>query len=145
MEAKQKILTAVDFSELTDKVLDAASNLAQKFGAELRLVYVVEEMTPYAWVSVPNISFDVMELEMDKSAAARLRKLVLEKLPSSLSCSTDVRKGNPAKEIVDCARINGDSLIVMGTHGYRGMEKVLLGSVANKVLQSAPCPVLVVR
>lgn len=145
METIQKILTAVDFSELTEKVLDAAINMARKFGAELRLVYVVEDMTPYAWVSVPHVSFDVLEQEMDKSAGTKLEKLVSEKIPAGLSCSTEVRKGHPAKEIVDCARSEGSSFIVMGTHGYRGLEKVLLGSVTDQVLKSAPCPVLVVR
>jgi universal stress protein A len=145
MEVIQKILTAVDFSDLTDKVLDAAINMAQKFDAELRILYVVEDMTPYAWVSVPHISFDVLELEMNRSAEVKLEKLRLEKLPAGLVCRTEVRKGSPAKEIVDCASSESCSLIVMGTHGYGGMEKMLLGSVADQVLKSAPCPVLVVR
>lgn len=145
MHAIRKILTAVDFSSQTDKVLDAAISMAVKFEAEVQLVFVVEEMSPYAWVTVPHISFDILEEEMGKSAETKLEKLVEEKLPAGLSCKTEVRKGIPAKEIVDCARKEGSSLIVMGTHGYRGMEKVLLGSVAEQVLQSAPCPVLVIN
>jgi len=145
MHAIQKILTAVDFSGQTDKVVDAAISMATKFEAELRLVFVVEEMAHYAWVTVPHISFDILEEEMGKSAETKLEKLVEEKLPAGLSCKTEVRKGIPAREIVDCARKEGSSLIVMGTHGYRGMEKVLLGSVAEQVLRSAPCPVLVIN
>lgn len=145
MYAIRKILTAVDFSSQTDKVLDAAISMAVKFEAEVQIVFVVEEMSHYAWVAVPHISFDILEEEMGKSAETKLEKLVEEKLPAGLSCKTEVRKGIPAKEIVDCARKEGSSLIVMGTHGYRGMEKVLLGSVAEQVLQSAPCPVLVIN
>lgn len=145
MATIRKILVPVDFSVLTDKVLDAAITMAQQFGAELRLVFVVEGMTPYAWMSAPNISFDVLEQEMDKSADAKLEKLVLEKLPKDLSCSTEVRKGSPSVEIVNCAREQESSLIIMGTHGYGGIEKMLLGSVADHVLKTAPCPVLVVR
>ena len=145
MAAIEKILTAIDFSGHTGKVLDTAIFMAGKFGAEMQLLFVVEEMTPYAWVTVPHISFDIMEEEMSKSAEARLEKLVLEKLPAGLSCRTEVRKGVPARELTDCARKEGSSLIIMGTHGYRGMEKMLLGSVAEQVLQNAPCPVLVVN
>lgn len=145
METFRKILVAIDFSGQTGKVLAAAFEMAQKFDAELRLVFVVEDMTPWAWMSIPNVSFDVLEQEMDKKAEAKLEKLVQEELPAGLSCITEVRKGNPAREIVDCARKEASSLIVMGTHGYRGMEKMLLGSVAGQVLQDAPCPVLVIR
>lgn len=145
MEAVQKILTAVDFSAQTEKVLEAAVSMARNFDAQLLVVFVVEEMTPYAWVTVPHISFDILEEEMGKTAESKLETLVEEKLPAGISCSTEVRRGAPAKEIVDCAQKEGCSFIVMGTHGYRGMEKMLLGSVAEQVLKNAPCPVLVVN
>jgi nucleotide-binding universal stress UspA family protein len=141
----QKILVAVDFSGLTGRVMEAGLEMAAKFGAALHLVFVVEDMAPYAWVSIPHISLDILEEEMVQNASAKIEKLAEETIGDSFPYITKVLKGVPAAEIVAHAKREGCDFIVMGTHGYRGLEKRLLGSVAEQVLRNASCPVLVVN
>jgi len=145
MHPVRKILVAVDFSKLTGKVLDAAVIMAEKFSAELNVVFVVENMEPYSWVSIPHISFDLLEDEMLKNAETKIERLVYDTVHDRLPCTTKVLKGIPAAQIISHAKSEGCDLIIMGTHGYRGLEKALLGSVAEQVLKNAPCPVLVVH
>ena len=145
MQTNEKILVAVDFSSLSDRVMDAAMEMAEKFGAALHLVFVVEDLAPYAWVSIPHISMDVLEKEMVQSASAKIERLADEKIGDHFTWTTKVLTGNPSEAIVSHAESEGCTLIVMGTHGYRGLEKRLLGSVAERVLKHAPCPVLVVN
>ena len=145
MQTKQKILVAVDFSSLSDRVLDKAMEMAEKFDASLHLVFVVEDLAPYAWVSIPHISMDVLEKEMVEHAAVKVERIADEKIGDRFSWTTKVLSGVPAKAIISQAESEGCTLIVMGTHGYRGLEKRLLGSVSEQVLKHAPCPVLVVN
>ena len=145
MQTKQKILVAVDFSSLSERVINTAMEMAEKFGAELHLVFVVEDLAPYAWVSIPHISMDVLEQEMVQSASTKIERLAYEKIGDRFSWTTKVLNGNPSEAIVSHAQSEGCTLIVMGTHGYRGLEKRLLGSVSERVLKHAPCPVLVVN
>lgn len=145
MQTLEKILVAIDFSRLTDRVMKAALEMAEKFGAKLELVFVVEDMTPYSWLSIPHISMDVLEDEMAQHAVSKLEGLAEDTIEDRFAYTTKVLRGVPAEQIVTEAESSGCGLIVMGTHGYRGLEKRLLGSVAEQVLKHAPCPVLVVN
>ena len=145
MATYSRILIPIDFSELSQEALRQACDLARRFDAELHLVHVLE-----TWLEAPRLSADSRprfnELLAEQQARA---KRSLDELPDPrLGPKLAVRRvltGNAAREIVKYADASGIDLIVLGTHGRTGMSHWMMGSVAEKVVRLAPCPVLVVR
>jgi universal stress protein A len=136
-----RILVPTDFSRPSELALKYANGLAHQFGASLHLLHVVnrpllaEGLAAEAYISdAPAIGSDMV-----RDAEARLRNLAPD------AASADVVFGYAAKAIVDCASRSGVDLIVMGSHGRTGIAHLILGSVAEAVVRTAPCPVLTVR
>jgi nucleotide-binding universal stress UspA family protein len=133
----QKILVPIDFSDCSKKALQYAIPFARQFEAELVLVHVVEpypmvpEMAPYDFET-----FDDSRLELEA-----LRKGIDDTVSSSVA----LRKGTPHLEISEAARELGADLIVISTHGRKGLVRRVFGSTTEKVVRYAPCPVLIVR
>jgi nucleotide-binding universal stress UspA family protein len=141
-----RILVPTDFSKHSENALAYASAFAEKFGAELYLLHVVQDLAlfiPEAVTAAPPIGPPVEQL----TAAVReaLDRLIANHGLRSLGVHAEVREGNPFYEIVRFAKEQDIDLIIMGTHGHTGLVHVLLGSVAEKVVRKAPCPVLTVR
>ncbi len=141
MDEIKRILVPVDFSENSDKVLDSAVFIADKFGAELEVVFVVQSFDDYSGFFVPQMPMAQFEGEMVTAA----EKKMSEFLGSRRVKTTTVLIGDVGEQIVSHAEETGADLIVMGTHGYKGLERVMFGSVANKVVKSAPCPVMTIN
>jgi universal stress protein A len=141
----RRILVPVDFSPHAEQALKYAAALAEKFGAELYLVHVFQDLAIYQTEVVsgaPPILPPVDQLTA--SARGELDRLVRDKKLRP-PVRTDVVEGSPVEEIVDYAREKDIDLIVLGTHGRGWLAHALLGSVAEKVVRKAPCPVLTVR
>lgn len=143
----RNILVPVDFSALSDAALEQAKLLAAPLDASVHVIHVVEER--YAaglWpvevytAGTPQ-TFELLVREAEK----RMTGLFTEDERRQFRATTDVLVGPPAHTIVDEAAHLGADLIVMGTHGRSGVAHMMIGSVAEKVVRSAPCPVLVVR
>lgn len=140
----RSILVPVDFSETSNKAVHYATELAQEFGARITLLYVMEPVSLREFTAAYPI-----EVENDELVALCKTKL----LNSAEKChaqrdlieATLVRRGPAYREIVDAAREREVDLIIIGTHGNSGLNRLLLGSVTERVVQCAPCPVLVVR
>jgi len=146
MNDVKTILVPIDFSGNTEKVLDAATGMAKKFDAEIHLVYVAESLGEYATFAIPHISTDVLAEEMLQQAKVKMNHFLDHHREKGIKCVGEVLQGDDAaKEIADYASKNKIGMIVMGTHGYKGLEKTLMGSVADKVLRTAPCPVTVIK
>ncbi len=141
----RKILFPTDFSDCSDAALDVLVALASQVGASVTAVHVVhvpEQFGPYeAWV------YDRLEVEQAivKETTAHLESYVKEKVPASIPSDRRVLTGVPDLEIAALAESGAYDLIVMGTHGRGGVSHLLMGSVAEKVMRRAPCPVLTVR
>jgi nucleotide-binding universal stress UspA family protein len=140
------ILVPTDFSKHSDNALVYAVAFAEKFQAELHILHVVQDLAvfvPDMVSAAPPVAPPVEQI----TAAARgaLDRIVRERQLGNLRVHTDVRQGPPFYEIVRYARETNVDLIIMGTHGRAGLAHVLLGSVAEKVVRKAPCPVLTVR
>lgn len=136
------ILIPVDFSKQTGLALGYAHELAQTFGASLDLLHVVEVPT-YPDFYVPfSAALETTAVRQD--ARERLEALA-EPLRSTHEVETHVKVGRTAIEVTDFAETGGHDLIVLPSHGYSGLERVLLGSVAEGVLRRTPCPVLTVK
>jgi len=144
MIAMKRVLVATDFSEFSDAALKYGLNLAKTFGASLHLLHVVTAPLPDP---VRNCPTGVMGEMRDFEANARKRLASLVS-PEELTASRVVAAaicGDPSDEIVRYAVGNDVDLIVCGTHGLRGWNRLMMGSVAEKLVRKAPCPVLTVH
>jgi len=145
MTTFETIMVPIDFSENAPKILATAVDIAEKFKATLSIVYVVQHFEDYSGFFVPHMPINQFEGEMVESAEKKMASFLAENLKSNLPCNSTIIKGDVAEEIIDYAAQNDIAMIVMGTHGYKGLEKVFFGSVAEKVVKTSPCPVLTIN
>jgi len=142
----RNILVPVDFSETSACALRYARALSAAFGSRLHLLHVVENLVAHAWTAevyvtaLPGLLDDVA-----REAGTRLQNLLTEEDRTRFHAQAAVVTGSPYAEVIRYAADNEIDLIVMGTHGRGAVEHVLLGSVAEKVVRKACCPVLTVR
>jgi nucleotide-binding universal stress UspA family protein len=140
----RSVLVPTDFSDCSEAALRVALDLAAALGAKLRLLHVYP---------APSLLFDPygiqpaepVLLEAPKAARERLEREIEAASARGVETDGEVREGAPAPQILEEAREWKPDLIVMGTHGHTGLEHVLLGSVAERIVRLAPCPVLTVR
>ena len=141
-----RILVPIDFSKHSHKALIYAASFAEKFAAELHLLHILQD---YAVFFPDPIAASAPALppadQLTTAARTALDRLVQENKLQALRTQTEVRQGTPYQEIADYAREKEIDLIVMGTHGRTGLVHLLLGSITEKVIRWAPCPVLTVR
>ncbi|MBI4746466.1 MAG: universal stress protein [Deltaproteobacteria bacterium] len=141
----KKVLFPTDFSENSNYAFDYAVGLAQKLGARLYLLHVIHELIDTTGFYIPNISLDQLQKDLEKGAEEMMGKFCGEKLGDFKDYESMNIIGLPHIEILSMARDKGMDMIVMGTHGRTGIDRVLFGSTAEKVIKKAPCPVLTVR
>jgi universal stress protein A len=142
--AVQHILVPTDFSEYADYALDYAIELAQKLQAHLTFLHVIYPM-PLTMEDFDASGFTPYLEEIETDAQQRLQILLNRVRQEGLQGETAIVQGVPFQAIVDMAESQDIDLIVMGTHGRTGLTHVLMGSVAERVVRMAPCPVLVTR
>jgi universal stress protein A len=144
-ESITRVLVPVDFSAHSDRALRYAATLAGRVGASVELLHVVEDFTygAFSEVYVPHVPALIQEAI--NSAVERLTPLKAEVFPHGTDVETVVYVGRAALTIVEYASAGKFDLIVMGTHGRTGLSHLFMGSVAEQVLRTAPCPVLTVR
>jgi nucleotide-binding universal stress UspA family protein len=140
----RRIVCPVDFSEPSEHALQYATDLAQRFGARLELVHAYELPT-YALPDGAVFAGADFETKLSNELQARLDEQVDKAKQAGLSVDGHLLRGVAHKEIVRFSEENGADLVVMGTHGRTGLEHVLLGSVAERVVRMATMPVLTVR
>src|SRR5205085_502368 len=142
-----RILVPTDFSPPSDAALEYARILAAKFGSSLQILHVIDDPTA-ASDFVPDgfaPSTDDIRTALLAHARKQLDRLMNFVDRSRYHAHAEALMGLPAATIVDYADAIGASLIVMGTHGRTGLAHLLMGSVAEQVVRTAPCPVLTVR
>jgi nucleotide-binding universal stress UspA family protein len=138
----QKILAPMDFSEQSVTGLRYAMNLRLKFSSTLTLLHVIEPTPPMG--GMESVSLAQSDSEVAAWALKELTKLALRVARDDKQVTNLVRIGKPFHEITTEAGENKADLIVIATHGYTGVEHLLLGSTAERVVRHAPCPVLTV-
>lgn len=140
----QRFLVPFDFSPYAEHALDYAIELAKKLQAQITLLHVIQSLPMGGadmGVVLPYTYIQELETEITSSLQAALQRVTAAGLKGDMI----VAHGVPFHEILDTAQRRQVELIVMGTHGRTGLTHILLGSVAEKVVRLAPCPVLVVR
>lgn len=145
MNTFTKILVPVDFTPHSSEALRVACDLAQRYGAPMTLVYVYEPIDyalPEGYVLYTPDQLALLTDSFEKRLGEAREQAQLLGAPS---VDTRVLQGPPAAEIVDFATEQGYDLIVLGTHGRTGLRHVVMGSVAERVLRTARCPVMAVK
>lgn len=145
MKTFDKILTAIDFSENSDHAFDYALTLARQFQSELIVLHVINEPVDLRGFYVPHISFEQLEKEIADGAEKMMEKFCQAKMGDFTNYQTAIVSGIPYDEIIRKAEENAVSLIVLGTHGRTGLDHLIFGSTAERVVRSASCPVLTIR
>lgn len=141
----EKILCPVDFSEYSAKAFDYARSLAQHYGAVLFLQHVVQPLTStYPYYAFPEAINEVF-WQLESSAEEKLAELTAGFAEGDFEIKRFVHNGTAPQCILALAESQRADLIVMGTHGRHGFDHLAMGSVTEKVLRKAHCPVLVVR
>lgn len=149
MEIKT-ILTPIDFSENAAKIADAAMYVAGKFKAGLHFVFVVQEFEDYTGFMAPPVNMINLKEEIFESAQHQMNTFIEERAKEFTdaeipSVQGKVLTGDIAEEIMAYSKANNCNMIIMGTHGYKGLERILFGSIADKVVKNACCPVLTIN
>lgn len=147
MQRIDNILVPIDFSEISGRILQLALFMAKKFNAELRIVFVAEDIFTYSGFTMADLPITTQfDTDTFHSSQKRLKSFLEKEIPdTSISYQREVLQGRPAEQIVEYSSSHNIDLIIMGTHGYRGLERMFMGSVTERVLKLAPCPVLATR
>lgn len=142
----RRIMVPIDFSEHSVHALNYAAAFAQRFGSELYLLHIFQDLALYQpdAVTVGPPAVPPLE-ELTAAARAGLERIVHERNLGNLPVHLVVREGSPVEGIVEFAVEKEIDLVVLGTHGKGWLAHVLMGSTAEKVVRKAPCPVLTVR
>ncbi|MFA4923110.1 MAG: universal stress protein [Ignavibacteriaceae bacterium] len=140
-----KILVPIDFSDFSKSALKYAVTFAQQYHSKLILVYVMEPVIYPPDFSMGQITLPTVNFEMDKRAKEELDKLAETEIGSLVQVQTVIKTGKPFVEIIETAKEEDADLIIISTHGHSGVEHILFGSTADKVIRKAPCPVLTLR
>jgi nucleotide-binding universal stress UspA family protein len=141
----KRILVPIDFSDHSKKALQNAVTLAEEFDSELILTYVVEPIIYPSDLGFGQVAMPNMEPELIQRGTAGLKQVQKEYVPGKLTSRIMVRTGRPYYEIITTAKEERVDLIVIATHGHTGVEHLIFGSTAEKVVKKAPCAVLIVK
>ena len=143
----KKVLVPLDGSELAGCVLDHVRALVKEGSAgEITLFNVVKVDTSYVELYGKNFDVNAMREALFASARKYLAKIESQLNSEGIKVKSESLESNsPANKITEYAEKNGIELIIMGTHGYTGLKKMIMGSVASQVLNSSPVPVLLIR
>ena len=140
-----KVLVPIDFSDYSKSALKYAVNFAKSFNAEIILIYVVEPVIYPPDFSMGQIAMPSINTEWDDRAKDELQKLAKSEIIGAVKVKTIIKTGKPFVEIIETAKEENVDLIIIATHGRSGVEHILFGSTAEKVVRKAPCPVLTLR
>jgi universal stress protein A len=142
-----KILYATDYSKASARALDEAIALAKQNGAELLVLHVIDPVPAY--VAGEDIGGAELYMKLEQTtqqdAETSMNKLMEKLRKLKVNAKSLLLRGTPPEQIVRTAKNRRANLIVIGTHGRTGLSKLLMGSVANKVVSTAHCPVLSVH
>jgi len=144
MQYFKKILFPVDLSEVSPKIVPYVKDMVATFDAEIHLLFVARILQHFTSIYVPHPSVNQFEAEVVRGAEKGLQEFVDEHFRAD-SPKAQVVLGDPAAEILNYAKAEGIDLIIIGTHGRKGLEHIIFGSVAERVVKKSLVPVLTVN
>ena len=141
MSVFKRILIATDFGDAAGQALTVGCNLARTFGSHVMLLHVVEDIAAHFGAPEYSSAIGKIQSDLEESARGRILEMLTQTDLRGLDAETAVLTSTPAPAIVNFARDQQADLIVMGTHGRGKVARLFLGSVAERVARTAPCPV----
>lgn len=138
----QRLLVPIDFSSPSENALRHATELAAQSGGSLILLHVVP--SDYGWLGIGREEFRDLDQTLQRQAAERLRALADDYVRENIPVDIEVRTGQPADQVVAAATESKCDAIVLSTHGLTGLDRYLIGSVADRVARLALCPVYLI-
>ena len=145
MKEFKKILFPVDLSESSDKILPYVQSMAKKLDSKIYILFAARVFDYFTSIYVPHPSINKFEKEIIEGAETRLYEFVDAHFKEFPGTKTVVVAGDAAEKIVEYIEDQNIDLVIMGTHGRKGMDKVIFGSVAERVVKTSPAPVMVVN
>ena len=140
-----KILLPVDLSESSPKIVPFVTGIAEKFDSKIHILFVARIFQYFAGIYVPHPSIDKFENEIAEGARKSLKEFTRKYFKDPESITTAVVKGDAAEQIIKYIEDQGIDLLIMGTHGRKGLDKVIFGSVAEKLSKTTPVPIMLVN
>jgi nucleotide-binding universal stress UspA family protein len=140
-----KILFPCDLTENSTKILQYVLSISDKYNSIIYLLHVVQDLKKWGSLYVPHPSTDLLQKEALQGAEKALQRVCDEQLQGCPNFQRKIVAGDTATEILKTIQSENIDLVVMGTHGRKGLEHTIFGSVAEKVLKKSPVPVLVVN
>lgn len=139
------ILVPIDFSERSSNSIQLAKEIAKLYSSNLQLLNVIEDTVPAAYSLVGKLSIYDLDPNVDEKMIDRLETTFIETHGPQVKHKNYIEGGHAAKEILKFANANNTDLIVIATHGLGGIEHLLIGSVTEKIIRMAPCPVFITK
>ncbi len=141
----KKILFPVDFTMNMEKIIPIVKDMVKAFDAKLYVIHVIRSAEEFVGFEMGTAWYAALEKDLMDGAEKSMRRLVTEQLEDIDGVETQIAVGDVVDEILDYTKKQGIDLIIIGTHGRKGLEKVMFGSVAEGIIKEAPCPVLTVN
>jgi len=145
MKEFKRILFPVDLSESSTKMVPYVQTVAEKFESKIHILFAARVFEYFTSIYVPHPSINKFEKEIIEGAEKRLYEFMDEHFSKFPSTKTVVVAGDASEEILNYIEDQHIDLVIMGTHGRKGMDKIIFGSVAERVLKASPVPVMVVN
>ena len=145
MKEFNRILYPVDLSEPSAKIVPYVQSVAQKFGSQIHILFAARIFDHFASMYVPLPSISKFEKELIEGSEKRLYEFVDEHFSEFPQTKTAVVAGDASEEIINYIQEHKIDLVIMATHGRKGMDKIIFGSVAERVVKTSPVPVMVVN
>ncbi|MDW7708835.1 MAG: universal stress protein [Deferrisomatales bacterium] len=140
----RNILVPVDLGAASDRVVAYAAAMARSFGARVTALVVVDQAEGLKGLNLPLVSYDDLLPQLEERARKSLEAFGRNHLASVKDLELRVARGQPWERILEAVRETSADLVVMGTHGRRGLDRAIFGSTAERVLRRAPVPVVAV-
>jgi len=142
MNEFKKLLFPIDFSDVSPKMAPWALTVAKKFSAEIHLLFVARKLEHLSSLNVAQVTIESFENTVIRGAEEKIEEFANTHFQAYSACKTMVVLGDAAEEILNYVKAEEIDLIVIGTHGRKGMERILFGSVAERVIKMSPVPVM---
>lgn len=145
MKTIERILFPVDLTESSEKMVPFVTTVAQKFEASLDILFVVRIFQYFTSIYVPHPSIDIFEKELLEGGQKKMEEFTRTHFGNLPNANGVVILGDPAETILSYINDKQIDMVVMGTHGRKGLDRVIFGSVAERVIKNSSVPVLVIN
>ena len=141
----KRILFPTELREYSLKILPFVISMSEKYNSTIYLLHVIEDFLKWGGFYIPHISLDLYQKEAMEAAGKLMDKVCRQQMQGCPDFERRIRSGDPAVEILKTIESEDIDLVVMGTHGYKGLEHAIFGSVAEKVVKNSAAPVLTIN